>query len=105
MAIDEGGTSIDANGDGQTLSYYSRVALTQSAMEAGHAWHMFAVKDSLKPLQLVSKSSSILSASHTLDQVERCVSYHYMGSSNTSRGRPSSRIMNDVFEEFCENTE
>ncbi|KAL7541736.1 hypothetical protein ACHAXR_011173 [Thalassiosira sp. AJA248-18] len=80
-----------------TYTYYSRVALTQSAMETGHSWHMFAVKERLKPLLQPSVSTSRRTVGQ---QVERDVSYHYMGSSNASRGRPNSRIMKDVFEEF-----
>ena len=79
--------------DEQTYSYYSRLALTQSALEAGHHWHMFAVQERLKPLHH--------SATHAAGLVQRDVSYHYIGSSIASRGRPTSRIMNDVFEEFC----
>jgi hypothetical protein len=75
----------DDPGDGSMYSFYSRVALVQSAMDNGHSWHFFAVKE-------------------RMNQVERDVSYHYMGSSIASRGRPSSRIMNDVFEEFCEHS-
>lgn len=70
-------------------SFYSRVALRQSAMDPGHSWHMFAVKERLNLLPKVN-------------QVETDVSYHYIGSTIAARGRPSSRIMNDVLEEFIE---
>lgn len=72
-------------------SFYSRVALRQSAMDPGHSWHMFAVKERLNLLPKVN-------------QVEKDVSYHYIGSTIAARGRPSSRIMNDVFEEFIEHS-
>lgn len=73
------------NESGNTYTFYSRVALVQSAMDAGHSWHMFAVKEHFSE-SLVKRTT------------------HYMGSSIASRGRPSSRIMNDVFEEYCEHT-
>ncbi len=92
-----GAGSFDDPGDESTYSFYSRVALVQSAMDTGHSWHMFAVKERLKPRHSDSTSS------RHLDQ-ERDVSYHYMGSSIASRGRPNARIMNDVFEEFCSNS-
>jgi len=88
-----GETNSHHSDDGDTYAYYSRVALMQSAMEAGHSWHMFVARESLKPRH----------ASHDhANMTERDVLYHYIGSSSSSRGRPSSRIMNDVFEEFCE---
>lgn len=86
------------NDEEATYSYYSRMALTQSAMETGHSWHMFVVKEKLKPTSSSGRGARIL------DQVQREISYHYMGSSTASRGRPSSRILTDVFEEFCENS-
>lgn len=77
----------------RTYSYYSRVALKQSAMEPGHPWHHFAALERIKAI----------SNSHTRPTVD--VSYHYMGSSLASRGRPSSRIIKDVYEEFCDDTQ
>lgn len=89
-------TTGDIPNDGTSYSYYSRVALTQSAMETGHSWHMFAVRENLKPMH------SVTAALTSTLRHERNVSYHYIGSSIASRGRPSKRIINDVFEEFCE---
>ena len=77
--------SSRGNDSGNTYTFYSRIAIVQSAMEAGHSWHMFAVKEHIS--ELLVKSTA-----------------HYIGSSIASRGRPSSRIMNDVFEEYCEQT-
>ena len=79
----------------RTYLYYSRVALKQSAMEPGHPWHHFAALEKIKAI----------SDSHAHPIVERGVSYHYMGSSLASRGRPSSRIMKDVYEEFCDESQ
>jgi hypothetical protein len=97
-----GAACFDDPGDEITYSFYSRVALVQSAMNTGHSWHMFAVKERLKPRHSESTSNVALSRMHSSDWEERDVSYHYMGSSIASRGRPSSRIMNDLFAEFCE---
>jgi hypothetical protein len=94
--------SFDDPGDEVTYSFYSRVAIVQSAMDTGHSWHMFAVKERFKPRHTESTSKIAPSRMHLSDRDERDVSYHYMGSSIASRGRPSSHIMNDVFEEFCE---
>lgn len=77
--------SSRGNDSGNTYTFYSRIALVQSAMDAGHSWHMFAVKE-LFSESLVKNTA------------------YYIGSSIVSRGRPSSRIMNDVFEEYCEHT-
>lgn len=82
------------NASSAEAQYFSRVALTQSAMEAGHHWHMFAVQE---------RSTPSVSALRTPEAAERQISYHYIGSSSASRGRPSSRIMKDVLEEFCSN--
>lgn len=92
--------SFDDAGDGITYSFYSRVALVQSAMDTGHSWHMFAVKERLRPRHSDPTSSLAPTQKRSLDQ-DRDVSYHYMGSSIASRGRPNTRLMNDVFEEFC----
>ena len=73
------------NDSGTTYTLYTRIALVQSAMDAGHSWHMFAVKEHVS--ESLVKSTT-----------------HYIGSSIASRGRPSSRIMKDVFEEYCEHT-
>merc|ERR1719491_1113963 len=80
----------DASLDG--LNYFSRVTLTQSAMESGHYWHMFAAKERLNPPVFSSEPS--MSRALSPKQAERDLSYHYIGSSSASRGRPSSHIMN-----------
>lgn len=98
--IDHDDSSINYHsGNGGSFTYFSRMALTQSAMESGHHWHIYAVKERLKSAQSNPRLSR---KRHKAEHVERELSYHYLGSSNASMGRPSSRIMNDVFEEFCE---
>ncbi len=98
-----------------TYSYYSRIALTQSAMDAGHAWRMFAVKEK------VSRSSSSLPLSSHFPYKNKLIGgqsnrnkyfeedeesvaweaeYHYMASSNASCGRPTMDIVRDVFDEW-----
>ena len=83
--------------DEQMYSYsvYSRVALRQSAMDPGHSWHMFVAEERYR---LHSELQT-----DTLDHLKQDVSYHYIGSTLASRGRPSRNIMNDVFEQFSEN--
>ncbi len=98
MGMDKDNAPVHDLAD-KSYSYYSRIALTQSAMETGHSWHMFAVKEELKQ---PSSPETKMVHRHANHHVERDISYKYIGSSNASRGRPSTRIMNDVFEEFCE---
>ena len=87
-----------------TYSFYSRVALTQSTMDAGHAWNMFAVKESIDDLSQFSSSSSAHSSHENGNAKEKWDStYHYMASTKASSGRPTSGIMKDVFLEWCEN--
>ena len=66
-----------------------RFAIKQSAMEAGHYWHMFVANE------ISRKTTSNM-------QVERDVSYQYIGSSNASRGRPTIHFMRDTYEEYRE---
>jgi len=82
-------TSSHAFNEDAMYSYYSRIAMKQSAMETGHLWHMFVVKETIRPQRQSEKTST---------QED----YHYIGSSISSRGRPSSRIMNDLYEKYCE---
>ena len=74
-------SSVD---DAAEYSFYSRLAMTQSAMETGHAWNIFAVEE---------KASS---------EDWQPTSHQFIGSSMSSRGRPSSGIMKDVFAEWCD---
>lgn len=83
----------------EEVMYFSRVALTQSAMEAGHRWHMFAVQEGWNPP--ASAHGKITKRMLAPEQGERHRSYHYIGSSIAARGRPSSRIMYDVLEDYC----
>mmetsp|Transcript_3876 Transcript_3876/g.8640 ORF Transcript_3876/g.8640 Transcript_3876/m.8640 type:complete len:630 (+) Transcript_3876:139-2028(+) len=100
-----------------TYSYYSRIALTQSAMDAGHAWRMFAVKE--KVTQSPYSSPHSMYATYRSkekrgqsgrnncfgergENVVRESEYHYMASSNASYGRPTMDIVQDVFDEWSE---
>ena len=83
--------SSHAFNEDAVYSYYSRIVMKQSAMETGHLWHMFVVKETIRPQRQSDKTST---QEH----------YHYIGSSISSRGRPSSRIMNDLLEEYYEKT-
>eukprot|EP00978_Attheya_sp_CCMP212_P012397 scaffold30866_cov44-Attheya_sp.AAC.1 len=62
---------------------YTRVALTQSVMEEGHSWHMFAVQ-----------------AEHRRAKVTRDPCYHYMASTKTSSGRPSRHVISSIFQNW-----
>ena len=87
-------------GNEKSYSFYSRMALRLSAMDPGHSWNMFAVKERINLLPKMQSRRS-----DGVDQMERDVSYHYIGSTVAARGRPSNRIMSDVFEEFIEHSE
>jgi hypothetical protein len=61
----------------------SRVALTQSVMEEGHAWHMFVVKE--------CDAKGKASEHHA---------YQYLASTKTSSGRPPKDIIRHIFNEW-----
>jgi hypothetical protein len=63
---------------------YSRVVLTQSVMQEGHAWHMFAVKE----YDAQGKLS------------EPYATYQYLASTKTSSGRPPKDIIRHIFNEW-----
>ena len=79
--IDKGEDNAGSVDDATEYSFYSRLAMTQSSMETGHAWNIFAVKE--------NASNEDWQSSH-----------QFIGSSMASRGRPSSGIMKDVFVEW-----
>ena len=62
---------------------YARVVLTQSAMQEGHPWHIFAAKEYGAPNT---------TPDHT--------SYQYLASTKTSSGRPPKDILRHVFNEW-----
>jgi len=86
----EDNTSSHAFNEDAVYSYHSRIVMKQSAMETGHLWHMFVVKETI-------------SSRRQSEKISTQEDYHYIGSSISSRGRPSSRIMKDLFEEFILN--
>ncbi|EED95524.1 predicted protein [Thalassiosira pseudonana CCMP1335] len=79
----------DGVGNVGVYSFYSRVVMTQSSMDTGHAYHLFAVEE------------KCISAESRNDVMWRS-SYHYMGSTKASLGRPTSDVMRDVFAEWRE---
>lgn len=79
--IEEGEDHANGADDATEYSFYSRLAITQSSMETGHSWNIFAVKEN---------------ASHE----DWHSSHQFIGSSIASRGRPNSGIMKDVFAEW-----
>jgi hypothetical protein len=78
-------------------SFHSRVALTQSSMDAGHLYHLFAVREVAE----ISSCRSQTKWAATQDVLWKST-YEFMGSTKSSLGRPTSEIMNDVFEEWSE---
>jgi hypothetical protein len=79
----------DGVGNVGVYSFFSRVVMTQSSMDTGHAYHLFAVEE------------KCISAESRNDVMWRS-SYHYMGSTKASLGRPTSDVMRDVFAEWRE---
>ena len=67
-------------------SYYSRVAMTQTVMESGHPWHVFAVENNVK---FFSDSAE-----------KRDTVYEYIASTNPHSGRPSTTLLEDILSEF-----
>ena len=82
------------NHDNIEYTFYSRVALMQSTMNVGHMYHLFAVKETAEmPLH---------SGRNKIHNVAWNSSHIFMGSMKSSLGRPTIRVMNDVFEEWNE---
>lgn len=75
------------------ISYLSRVAMTQSIMESGHPWHIYAVEN----IYSVSSKSNkeVLGQSHDLE-----TNYHYVASTRPKAGRPSKKIILDILLEW-----
>ncbi len=70
-----------------TVSYYSRVVMTQSVMESGHPWHLYAVENNVKVCH-----------DNTVEKQE--TEYQYVASTNPHSGRPSKDLLRDVVSEF-----
>lgn len=71
-------------GDEGSAYKHSRVVLTQSVMQEGHPWHMFAVKE----YDAQGKSSG----PHA--------TYQYLASTKKSSGRPPKDIIRHIFNEW-----
>jgi len=69
-----------------SFSYCSSVGLMQSVIEEDRPWHMFAALENC----------------HS-DTLESETIYQYMGSTKSSSGRPSSKVMEQVYRTFMEN--
>jgi hypothetical protein len=63
-------------------SYYSRMAMTQTVMESGHPWHVFAVKNNVH----ISSDAP----------EERNIVYQHVATTNPHSGRPSQDLLRDV---------
>ena len=81
-------------GGQRSFSFYSRVALTQSSMDIGHLYHLFAVKETSKVefSQQEAKPCNLKWIS----------SHKFIGSIKASLGRPTSEVINSVFSEWSE---
>ena len=66
-----------------SFSYCSSVGLMQSVVEEARPWHMFAAVEN-----------------YHSDKSETETKYHYMGSTQSSSGRPSSKVMEQVYREW-----
>jgi hypothetical protein len=75
------------------VSYLSRVAMTQSVMESGHPWHIYAVEN----IYSFSSSKSKKNIGQTSDLE---TNYHYVASTRPKAGRPSKRIILDILSEW-----
>jgi hypothetical protein len=73
-----------------TYHFYSRVALTQSSMDVGHMYHLFAVKETANTFPYPRSANDAIWKS----------TYEFMGSLKSSLGRPTLHVMKDVFEEW-----
>ena len=82
MMMPEEGQNFNGN-DAAEYSFYSRLAMTQTSMQSGHAWNIFAVKE--------NASNNDWQSTH-----------QFIGSAMSSRGRPNRGIMKDIFSEWCE---
>eukprot|EP00804_Cyclotella_cryptica_P027987 CCRYP_003860-RA/>CCRYP_003860-RA protein AED:0.04 eAED:0.04 QI:574/1/1/1/0/0/2/74/448 len=74
-------------------SFHSRVALTQSSMDAGHLYYLFAVKEvaEIAPRRLQTRRAMA-------HDVLWKSTYEFMGSTKSSLGRPTSEIMKDLLQ-------
>jgi len=69
-----------------SFSYCSSIGLMQSVTEEDRPWHMFAALENF----------------HS-DTLESETQYQYMGSTKSSNGRPSSKVMEQVYMLYIEN--
>lgn len=74
------------------ISYLSRVAMTQSVMESGHPWHIYAVEN---VCSIPSKSKKDAGQHSDLE-----TNYHYVASTTPKAGRPSKQILLDILSEW-----
>lgn len=87
--------SVDSNSAGEgSYVFYSRLALTQSSMDSGHMYHLFAVKETAEVFPDHQNA-------YTRDVIWKST-YEFMGSVKASLGRPTCEVMNDVFTEWTE---
>jgi len=101
--------------DGQDIDieysykYYSRVVLTQSVMESGHPWNLYAVENNVKITYdsygclKKSMSSPLMSSSSTIEK--RDTNYQYIANTGPHCGRPTKELLLDVLTNYNENND
>jgi hypothetical protein len=70
-----------------SFSYCSSIGLMQSVIEEDRPWHMFAALENC----------------HSDSTLESETKYQYIGRTKSSSGRPSSKVMEQVYRRFIEN--
>ena len=85
--------------------YFSRISMTQSVLESGHPWHLFAVEE-IHSRTLVRKEGSrsgsersLLSGFFSHDE-NRKINHQYLASTSPSAGRPTSKVAREIFSKW-----
>eukprot|EP00797_Seminavis_robusta_P001780 Sro1107_g242120.2 (183) ;mRNA; r:29716-30264 len=78
--------AIAKSGHGSTTSEYSQIVLTQTVMDGGHPWHVFAARREVDGSVATRGKETIV--------------YDYLASTKTSSGRPTRSILQHILSEF-----
>ena len=81
--------------------YFSRISMTQSILESGHPWHLFAVEEIHQRTLLRKKDRqgpdiSLLSNFFCHNE-NRKINHQYLASTSPSAGRPTSKVAKEIF--------
>lgn len=91
---DKHSDSID-DGNEEAHHVYTRLALTQTCMDTGHMYRLFAVKETAEFYSRQQKSKAYCAVWKS--------NYEFVGSLKSSLGRPTSEVMYDMYEDWNEN--